>query len=352
MSSQHLVLVTGVSGFLASHVTIELLRKGFRVRGTARRARIESLRASKLAQIYPNLEFAQLDDIASSDLTEALQGVGSVVHVASPLPGKESAEVLINTAVAGTLNVLRQAKDAGIKNFVVTSSIVTMFPSLDNNGAFDGIPYTEDMLPTATREDALSQPDNAIRVYVASKQLAEQAAFKFVKESPGVKMAAINPPFLYGPSAPGFPPSTSASSLGTNGFVYSLLGGKFPPAILPTFCDVRDTAEAHVAALLAVHADTIKANQPQRFLVGAPFQWKEAVEYLDSDDAGLPEEIRKRLPSKEARDGLAPYPGPISVIDTTRAKQVLGIEKYIDWKTSVKDTILSLAEEEKGWVKA
>ncbi|KAE9389453.1 hypothetical protein BT96DRAFT_926544 [Gymnopus androsaceus JB14] len=74
MSSQHLILVTGVSGFLASHVTVELLRKGFRVRGTARRARLESLRASKLVQMYPNLEFAQLDDIASSDLTEALQG--------------------------------------------------------------------------------------------------------------------------------------------------------------------------------------------------------------------------------------------------------------------------------------
>ncbi|KAE9389446.1 NAD(P)-binding protein [Gymnopus androsaceus JB14] len=308
MSSQHLVLVTGVSGFLASHITIELLRKGFRVRGT----------------------FAQLDDVASSDLTEALQGVGSVMHVASPLPGKESAEVLINTAVAGTLNVLRQANDAGIKNFVVTSSIAAMYQSLDNYGAFDGITYTEDMLPTATREDGISQPDNAVRVYVASKQLAEQAAFKFVKETPGVKMAALNPPFLFGPSAPGFPPSTSSSNLGANGFVYSLLEGKFPPIALPTFCDVRDTARAHVAALLAVHADTIKANQPQRFLVGAPFQWKEA----------------------EARDGLAPYPGPISVIDTTRAKQVLGIEKYIDWKTSVKDTVLSLAEEEKGWVKA
>ncbi|KAE9389448.1 NAD(P)-binding protein [Gymnopus androsaceus JB14] len=349
MSSQHLVLVTGVSGFLASHVTVELLRKGFRVRGTARRSRLESLRASKLAQMYPNLEFAQLDDIASSDLTEALQGVGSVMHVASPLAGRESAE---STAVAGTLNVLRQANDAEIKNFVVTSSIAAMYQSLDNNGAFDGLTYTEDMLPTATREDGISQPDNAFRVYVASKQLAEKAAFKFVKETPGVKMAALNPPFLYGPSAPGFPPSTSASSLGTNGFVYSLLGGKFPPIVSPNFCDVRDAARAHVAALLAVHADIIKANQPQRFLVGAPFQWKEAVEYLESDDAGLPEEIRKRLPSKEARDGLAPYPGPISVIDTTRAKQVLGIEKYIDWKTSVKDTILSLAEEEKGWAKA
>ncbi|KAE9388699.1 NAD(P)-binding protein, partial [Gymnopus androsaceus JB14] len=343
--------VTGVSGFLASHVTVELLRKGFRVRGTARRARLEALRSSKLAQMYPNLEFAQLDDIASSDLTEALHGVGSVMHVASPLAGKESAEVLIDTAVAGTLNVLRQANKAGIKNFVVTSSIAAIYQSCTDD-AFDGLTYTEDMLPTATREDGISQPDNTFRVYVASKQLAEKAAFNFVKESPGVKMAAINPPFLYGPSALGFPPSTSSSSLGTNGFVYSLLGGKFPPFVSPTFCDVRDAARAHVAALLAVHADTIKANQPQRFLVGAPFQWKEAVEYLESDDAGLPEEIKKRLPSKEARDGLAPYPGPVSVIDTTRAKQVLGIENYIDWKTSVKDTVLSLAEEEKGWAKA
>ncbi|KAE9389452.1 hypothetical protein BT96DRAFT_1003214 [Gymnopus androsaceus JB14] len=121
-------------------------------------------------------------------------------------------------------------------------------------------------------------------------------------------MAAINPPFLYGPSAPGFPPSTTSSSLGTNGFVYSLLEGKLSPIVSPNLCDIRDTARAHVDALLAVYADIIKANQPQRFLVGAPFQWKESVEYLESADAGLPEDTRKRLPSKEARDGLAPYP--------------------------------------------
>lgn len=67
---------------------------------------------------------------------------------------------------------------------------------MDNTGAFDGITYTDAMTPSATREDGISQPDNAFRVYIASKQLAEQAGFEFAKESPGVKLATRKSRFL------------------------------------------------------------------------------------------------------------------------------------------------------------
>ncbi|KIK70128.1 hypothetical protein GYMLUDRAFT_34595 [Collybiopsis luxurians FD-317 M1] len=347
-TAQDIVLVTGVSGFLASHVAVNLLRRGFRVRGTARHAKLQTLRASGLRKLYPDLELVQVDDVASSDLTEALKGVSSVIHVASPLAGKASAEVVIESAISGTMNVLRQAKDAGIKNFVVTSSIVAVFKNPDASDTYSGITYSEKVFPEVSKEDALSQPNNEFRIYKASKQLAEKEVLKFGRENPGIKIATINPPFLYGPSSAGFPPTNGEASLGTNAFVYTLLKGKLPNAA-PQFCDVRDAAKAHVAALLAVKANTIKPNEPQRFLVsGGTFHWKDAAEYL-SEDAGVPEEVKRRLPSKDELSHAAPFPGPVSVVDTTLATEVLGVTEYIDWKTSVKDTVLCLSEEEKSW---
>ena len=70
-----------------------------------------------------------------------MTGVHAVFHVAAPLPGKASADetikvyrsglefddkltnlATVQTAVEGSLNVLRQGDKAGIEKFVVTSS--------------------------------------------------------------------------------------------------------------------------------------------------------------------------------------------------------------------------------------
>jgi nucleoside-diphosphate-sugar epimerase len=131
--------------------------------------------------------------------------------------------------------------------------------------------------------------------------------------------------------------------------VFALLNGNILPQAMPFFSDVRDIAKAHVTALEAVRAGTIKQNEPQRFLTnGGSFHWKDVAEYL-AEDRDIPEEIKKKLPSKEARDSAAPFPGPPSTIDTTHAREILGITESIDWKTSMKETALSLVEEAKGW---
>ncbi|KAJ4466295.1 NAD-P-binding protein [Lentinula aciculospora] len=348
-NNQHIVLVTGISGFVASHVSLELLKKGFHVRGTARTAKLEALRASKLTEMYPNLELVLVDDILSDDISAFLKGVDSVIHIASPLAGQGTPQFMIDSAINGTLNIFRQAEAAGIRKFVLTSSIVTVYPRLDEGNVFNGYTYSEEVIAHTTQDEAKADPENALRVYMASKILAEEVAINFAKHNLGVKLATINPPLVYGPTAPNFPPPPSASSLGTNRFIYALLNGQIPPLLPPQFCDVRDVANAHVAALLAVQGDTIKVNLPERFLVGAgAFHWKEAAEYL-VNAKNLSYEVKAKLPPKEERDALPPFPGPVSLINTTRAKNILGMTEYIDWQTSVMDTVLCLLEEQKYW---
>lgn len=82
-----LVLLTGITGFLAAHVLDALLAHpaGYRVRGTLRSL---SKREALLARLAPadreRVELVVVEDTASSDLTEALRGVEYVAHVASP----------------------------------------------------------------------------------------------------------------------------------------------------------------------------------------------------------------------------------------------------------------------------
>jgi nucleoside-diphosphate-sugar epimerase len=121
--------------------------------------------------------------------------------------------------------------------------------------------------------------------------------------------------------------------------VYGLLnsGGDLPMQMPPMFCDVRDVAKAHVAALL------VDRKPGKRYLVnGGHFFWKEAVEHL----AKAMPELKPRLASAEK---AAPLPGTLCKLDIGPAVKDLGITEWIGWQRTVEDTIKSLLEEEKNW---
>ena len=111
------VLVTGGSGFVGSHVVLQLLNTGHDVRTTVRSLKKEeSMRAM--------LRSAGADDgrltVFSADLRsesgwpEATAGCDHVIHVASPLSdsAQQTEAAVIAFARDGTLRVLRAARDA------------------------------------------------------------------------------------------------------------------------------------------------------------------------------------------------------------------------------------------------
>ena len=73
-----LVLLTGISGFLGGHVALELLRRGFRVRGSVRdlgkAEKVRDTMARHGADI-DRLEFVELDLLAVDD-----HDLGGVIH--------------------------------------------------------------------------------------------------------------------------------------------------------------------------------------------------------------------------------------------------------------------------------
>jgi dihydroflavonol-4-reductase len=84
------VLVTGATGFVAGHCVVDLLARGYDVRGT-----IRNLKTADLTHLRPaidgasgtfELAVATLD--ADEGWAEAVRGCDYVLHVASPIPFK------------------------------------------------------------------------------------------------------------------------------------------------------------------------------------------------------------------------------------------------------------------------
>ena len=187
------VLVTGVSGFIAKHCAAELLRHGYRVRGTVRSpGKADAVRKTLAAHADASrLDFVVADLLSDAGWTDATTGVHGVLHLASPFPlvqPKDESE-LIRPAVEGTLRVLRAAKAAGVKRFVQTSSTVAV---LFGHGSGHPNPYTE--------ADWTDVDGPHVTAYAKSKTLAERAAREFVaREYPELHYASVNPGLVLGP---------------------------------------------------------------------------------------------------------------------------------------------------------
>lgn len=233
-----LVLITGISGFIAKHCAVEMLRAGYRVRGTVRNlAKADEVRATLAKHCdVSGLEFAAADLSSDKGWDEAAKGVYGVLHVASPFPmgDPKDAEELIRPAVDGTLRVLRAAVKAGTERFVQTSSTASI-----------AYGHPNDRKAAFTEDDWTVLDGPAVSFYAKSKTMAERAARDFIKgEGKSLHYASVNPGFVLGPLLDK-DAGTSAEAVGM------FLKGKYPgvPKLSFPVVDVRDIAKMHRLAL-------------------------------------------------------------------------------------------------------
>ncbi|KAG6835690.1 hypothetical protein H0H93_015693, partial [Arthromyces matolae] len=174
LSSSHRQALSGEQTFhVCSHIALQLLNKGYRVRAAARGTRVAEL-AQSYKKFGSRFTAVEVKDLTSDQFPEALEGVDAVIHAAAPLPGKEDTASMLHSAVEGTLNVVRQAEKAGIKRIVVTSSMVTV---LNPGGGITD----KDWHPTS-KEEALKT--TGWETYSAAKTLAEKELWAFADAHP------------------------------------------------------------------------------------------------------------------------------------------------------------------------
>jgi nucleoside-diphosphate-sugar epimerase len=233
------VLVTGGSGFIAGHVILHLLAAGHRVRTTVRSLDREAEVRAQLTEgglpAGAPLSFVAADLMDDDGWAQAVAGIDTVLHVASPvLPGHvEDEDSLVRPAREGTLRVLRAAADAGVRRVVLTSA----FHAVGFGQPHDHPPFTED--------DWSPLDGPGMDAYGRSKVLAERAAWDFVAGT-SLELVTLLPVAVVGPVL-----GTSVS--GANHILQALLGGAMPGLTnlhIP-IVDVRDVAAAHTAAVTA-----------------------------------------------------------------------------------------------------
>jgi len=235
------VLLTGVTGFLGSHTTIQLLNKGYQVLGTMRNLERANAIRKVIAAHTRNIDrltFAQADLTHSVDWEEHLEGVTYVQHIASPFPRTlpKRAEDLIRPAVDGTMAILQASAKKGIKRVVVTSSsgaIVYGKPKGAESGTYNENHWTD---PTNYRDTT---------PYFRSKTLAERAAWEFIKEdTSGLELSTVCPGAILGP--------VLEKDFGTSAnMVIKQLDGSVPaiPKIGFDIVDVRRVADLLIRAM-------------------------------------------------------------------------------------------------------
>lgn len=244
------VLVTGASGFIATHVIYQLQQQGrVRVRGTVRSLKREE-KVKPLRNLVPDAKYplrlvtADLQDAES--WTRAVKGCTYVYHIASPftVSSPRDENELIRPAVEGTLNVLKACAESGtVKRVVLTSSVVAVATSIGNPGQPPDYVYSE----TDWADEASCTP------YGKSKLKAEQAAWDFVKkleEDKRFELVVVCPSYVQGPIL------SAASGAGSAAVSINLLEHKMPgvPNIAMNLVDVRDVAAAQLIAMEKLEA--------------------------------------------------------------------------------------------------
>jgi dihydroflavonol-4-reductase len=238
------VLVTGISGYIASHVALLLLNAGYRVRGSVRsKAKSErvKLELRDAGADIKKLSFIEADLGNDRNWEEAVKDCTYIQHIASPFPLEQPSdrEALVPAARTGAQRVLSAGFSAGAKRIVMTSSMVSMMGKPGKGARMQ------------VTEDDWTDPDwRKLTAYAVSKTRAELSAWEYARvQGFESRLTVVNPGFVLGPAIG----NTFGSSVE---LVRQMFKGEFPrtPKVAYPIIDVRDVAQIHVAAMTAEKA--------------------------------------------------------------------------------------------------
>lgn len=177
-----MVLVTGGTGFIGSHLVEKLLEEGREVRVLAPKKPFEALEVENLKIIKDKGAEIVFGDLRNKDsLLPAVERVSSVFHSAAiSRPMRIPTRLYYEINRDGTKNLLEAARDAQVKKFVHVSTVSVL------GGSPDGHPLSEEEY----------QPE--VSHYSLSKKEGENLAIRYFWQY-GLPVVVVRPSLVYGP---------------------------------------------------------------------------------------------------------------------------------------------------------
>jgi NAD dependent epimerase/dehydratase len=178
------ILVTGADGFIGSHLTEELVRRGYKTKAFVMYNSFNSWGWLDhcAADVKGQFEVFSGDIRDPHGVKEAMKGCDAVLHLAALIAipfSYHSPDTYVDTNIKGTLNVLQAARELGVKRVIHTSTSEVY-------GTARFVPITEE------------HPLQGQSPYAATKIAADQLAYSFYA-SFGLPVVIARPFNTYGP---------------------------------------------------------------------------------------------------------------------------------------------------------
>ncbi len=219
-------LVTGATGIIGSHLLVELVKRGEKVRATKREnSKLNTVRRlfeyHKLSpDQFESIDWIQCDILNPQDVFRACEGVNAVYHCAAMVSFfSNDADKIKNVNIHGTRHIVNACLEQNISALCHVSSTGAIGRQIHN-----GV--------VSEKDQWLSDVGNS--EYSRSKYLSELEAWRGAEE--GLNVVVVNPCIVIGPGNWG----QSSTSL----IVNAARGMRFYSAGSNAFVDARDVAKS------------------------------------------------------------------------------------------------------------
>lgn len=300
-------LVTGGAGFIGSHITEALVRRGDRVRVLDN---LSTGHVANLNSFRKGVEFIEGDLLDRKAVEAAVQGADCVFHEAALASVPRSIDKPLDThaaCVTGTLNLLDAARRGGVRRVVYAAS----------SSAYGDQPNS------SKRESDLPAP---LSPYAAAKLAAEYYCAAFTA-SYGLETVALRYFNVFGPRQD---PNSQYSAV-IPLFITALLAGRQPTV----YGDGRQSRDFTFVANV-VHANLLAADAP-----GVAGQVFNVANGRSTDLLTLLAALNRLLDTKVTAAFAPARVGDVreSLADISRARKLLGYEPQVDFDEGLQRSV-------------
>jgi nucleoside-diphosphate-sugar epimerase len=321
-----MILITGASGFIGSHLTEELAKAEKKIRVIVKDNSLGNINEFS-EETRKKIEIVSGDLLDKESLVKALKGIDKVFHLAAiGRPMNIEKHVYFDVNLKGTKNLLEACKEMHVKK-IIHISTMSVFGFSRNRKPLDE-----------------NSPKITVSDYGESKKLGEEFAIKFCKSNM-INLVIVRPPMVFGPRDFQF---LKLFRLINTGFFPLLKKGKAKIE----FCYVKNFVKAIILAdvkgrnleaynisdgktytIKEVFGEIARAENKKLFPVSVPVWCVKAGGWMFDMAFSI---FGKKAPFNS---GTSEWMSNDNPMDISKAEKELGYRNFILLEESIKETI-------------